>query len=78
AGLVGSGRTELLRALSGADRVTSGTVKVDGKLLTLSDPRAAIAAGIGLLPEERKREAIIPGRSVTINMALPSMSRFSK
>ncbi|RXT25187.1 ABC transporter [Rhizobium leguminosarum] len=78
AGLVGSGRTELLRALSGADRVTSGTVKVDGKLLTLSNPRAAIAAGIGLLPEERKREGIIPGRSVTINMALPSMSRFSK
>jgi len=78
AGLVGSGRTELLRALSGADKVTSGTVKVDGKLLTLSNPRAAIAAGIGLLPEERKREGIIPGRSVTINMALPSMSRFSK
>ncbi|MFA1625779.1 sugar ABC transporter ATP-binding protein [Rhizobium mongolense] len=78
AGLVGSGRTELLRALSGADKVTSGTVKVDGKLLTLSNPRAAIAAGIGLLPEERKREGIIPGRSVTINMALPSMNRFSK
>jgi ribose transport system ATP-binding protein len=78
AGLVGSGRTELLRALSGADKVTSGTVKVDGTLLTLSNPRAAIAAGIGLLPEERKRDGIIPGRSVTINMALPSMSRFSK
>lgn len=78
AGLVGSGRTELLRALSGADKVTSGTVKVDGKLLTLSNPRAAIAAGIGLLPEERKREGIIPGRSVTINVALPSMNRFSK
>ncbi|TDW25056.1 ribose transport system ATP-binding protein [Rhizobium azibense] len=78
AGLVGSGRTELLRALSGADKVTSGTIKVDGKLLTLSNPRAAIAAGIGLLPEERKREGIIPDRSVTINMALPSMNRFSK
>jgi len=78
AGLVGSGRTELLRALSGADKVASGTVKVDGKALTLSNPRAAIAAGIGLLPEERKREGIIPGRSVTINLALPSMSRFSK
>ena len=78
AGLVGSGRTELLRALSGADKVVSGTVKVDGRALTLSNPRAAIAAGIGLLPEERKREGIIPGRSVTINMALPSMSRFSK
>ncbi|AFL50460.1 ribose transport system ATP-binding protein [Sinorhizobium fredii] len=77
AGLVGSGRTELLRALSGADRVTSGTVTIDGTALTLSNPRAAIAAGIGLLPEERKREGIIPGRSVTSNMALPSMARFS-
>ncbi|MDK4731987.1 sugar ABC transporter ATP-binding protein [Rhizobium sp. CNPSo 3490] len=78
AGLVGSGRTELLRALSGADRVTSGTVTVDGTTLALSGPRAAIAAGIGLLPEERKREGIIPGRSVTSNMALPSMAHFSK
>jgi ribose transport system ATP-binding protein len=77
AGLVGSGRTEVLRALSGADRVTSGTVKVGGKLLALSNPRAAIAAGIGLLPEERKREGIIPGRSVAINMALPSLGRFA-
>jgi ribose transport system ATP-binding protein len=78
AGLVGSGRTELLRALSGADRLTSGTVKVDGKPLALSSPRAAISAGIGLLPEERKREGIIPGRSVTSNMALPSMRRFAR
>jgi ribose transport system ATP-binding protein len=78
AGLVGSGRTELLRALSGADKVTGGTVKIDGRPLTLSNPRAAIAAGIGLLPEERKREGIIPGRSVTSNMALPSLGRFSK
>ncbi|WP_137154358.1 sugar ABC transporter ATP-binding protein [Rhizobium sp. FKL33] len=78
AGLVGSGRTELLRAISGADRVTSGTVTVDGAPLALSNPRAAIAAGIGLLPEERKREGIIPGRSVTSNMALPSMARFSR
>jgi ribose transport system ATP-binding protein len=78
AGLVGSGRTELLRAISGADRITSGTVKVDGVPLKLTSPRAAIAAGIGLLPEERKREGIIPGRSVTSNMALPSMSRFAR
>jgi ribose transport system ATP-binding protein len=78
AGLVGSGRTELLRAISGADRVISGSVTVDGAPLALSNPRAAIAAGIGLLPEERKREGIIPGRSVTSNMALPSMARFSR
>jgi ribose transport system ATP-binding protein len=78
AGLVGSGRTELLRALSGADRVASGSVKVDGAGVGQRECRAAIAAGIGLLPEERKREGIIPGRSVTINMALPSMGRFSR
>ncbi|MDH6265858.1 ribose transport system ATP-binding protein [Rhizobium sp. SG_E_25_P2] len=77
AGLVGSGRTELLRALAGADRLTSGEIMVNGAPLKLDGPRSAIAAGIGLLPEERKREGIIPGRSVTMNMALPSLPAFS-
>ncbi|MGL3608490.1 sugar ABC transporter ATP-binding protein [Rhizobium sp. G187] len=77
AGLVGSGRTELLRLIAGADRATGGTIRIDGAAMTLSNPRAAIAAGIGLLPEERKREGIIPGRSVTNNVALPSMKRFA-
>lgn len=78
AGLVGSGRTELLRLLAGVDQIGKGTVRFDGKVLKLDNPRAAIAAGIGLLPEERKREGIIPIRPVAINMALPSLGRFSK
>jgi len=77
AGLVGSGRTELLRLLAGVDPIANGTVKFDGEVLDLANPRAAIAAGIGLLPEERKREGIIPIRPVSINMALPSLGKFS-
>ncbi|OBZ95606.1 ABC transporter [Pararhizobium polonicum] len=78
AGLVGSGRTELLRLLAGADRLTAGTIVIDGKTVSLRNPRDAISAGIGLVPEERKREGIIPVRSVTINMALASLESFSK
>lgn len=77
AGLVGSGRTELLRLLAGVDPIASGSVKFDGKVLKLSTPRSAIRAGIGLLPEERKREGIIPIRPVSTNMALPSLGKFS-
>ncbi|TGQ28810.1 sugar ABC transporter ATP-binding protein [Mesorhizobium sp. M00.F.Ca.ET.216.01.1.1] len=77
AGLVGSGRTELLRLLAGADRASAGTVEIGGKPIRLSTPRDAIAAGIGLVPEERKREGIVPLRSITSNMALASMGVFA-
>ncbi|WP_425350655.1 sugar ABC transporter ATP-binding protein [Mesorhizobium wenxiniae] len=77
AGLVGSGRTELLRLLAGADRASSGTVEIDGRAIKLSNPRDAIAAGIGLVPEERKREGIVPLRSISSNMALASMGVFA-
>ncbi|MFP5076430.1 sugar ABC transporter ATP-binding protein [Rhizobium sp. YIM 134829] len=78
AGLVGSGRTELLRLIAGVDRLSSGSIEIDGRPVTLATPRDAIAAGIGLVPEERKRDGIVPGRSVTMNMALASMPAFSK
>lgn len=78
AGLVGSGRTELLRLLAGVDRLSAGTIAVDGKTVDLVNPRAAISIGIGLVPEERKREGIVPGRSVTNNMALASLGSFAK
>lgn len=77
AGLVGSGRTELLRLLAGADPMISGTMEVDGKPVAPASPRAAIAAGIALLPEERKREGIVPLRSVKNNIALASMNTFA-
>lgn len=77
AGLVGAGRTELLRLIAGADRLSAGVVSIDGKPIDLKSPRAAIASGIGLVPEERKREGIIPLRSVQNNIALASMGRFA-
>jgi ribose transport system ATP-binding protein len=77
AGLIGAGRTELLRLIAGADRATSGSIVLNGSALTRRGTRAAIAAGIGLVPEERKRDGIIPQRSVASNVALPSMKRFA-
>ncbi len=77
AGLVGSGRSELLRLIAGADRRASGKLVIDGKSVDFKSPREAIAAGIGLCPEERKREGIIPLRSVTVNLGLPSLGRFA-
>jgi ribose transport system ATP-binding protein len=77
AGLVGSGRTELLRLIAGADPLSAGELTIDGQAVTLKSPRSAIANGIGLVPEERKREGIIPLRSVQNNIALASMGRFA-
>ncbi|MFD1982521.1 sugar ABC transporter ATP-binding protein [Mesorhizobium newzealandense] len=77
AGLVGSGRTELLRLLAGVDRASAGTIAIDGRATRFSSPRDAIAAGIGLVPEERKHEGIVPLRSITSNMALASMGVFA-
>ena len=77
AGLIGAGRTELLRLIAGADKPTSGFVELNGRRISTRTPRAAIAAGIGLVPEERKRDGIVPQRSVANNVALPSMTRFA-
>ena len=78
AGLVGAGRTELMRLIAGVDKPASGTVSVLEKILPAGDVRSAINAGVGLVPEERKRDGIIPLRSVSKNVALPSMKRFSR
>jgi ribose transport system ATP-binding protein len=77
-GLVGAGRTELLRLIAGVDRPDAGEIRLKGKPLSLGNPRIAIASGLGLLPEERKREGIIARRSVRSNIALPSMGRYSR
>ncbi|MFD2173149.1 sugar ABC transporter ATP-binding protein [Rhodobacter lacus] len=77
AGLVGSGRTELLRLIAGIDRAESGTVEINGTAVAAT-PLARIRAGLGLLPEERKREGIIRWRPVASNIGLSSMRRFSR
>lgn len=77
-GLVGAGRTELLRLIAGVDQPDAGQILLDGKPMPLGSPRKAIASGLGLLPEERKREGIVARRPVRANIALPSMRRFSR
>ncbi|MCH2200362.1 MAG: sugar ABC transporter ATP-binding protein [Fuerstiella sp.] len=77
-GLVGAGRTELLRLIFGADRPNSGTIEVDGQLLTIRSPRDAIRNGICLLTEDRKNEGLIQGRSVLENFSLASLPAFSR
>ncbi|EKD60047.1 MAG: hypothetical protein ACD_54C00969G0001, partial [uncultured bacterium] len=77
AGLVGSGRTELLRLLAGVDRADAGRVEVMGKLPG-NGPRARIKAGLGLVPEERKRDGIIRHRPVASNIGLPAMHKFTR
>ncbi|MER5451099.1 sugar ABC transporter ATP-binding protein [Streptomyces sp. NPDC002764] len=78
AGLVGSGRSEILETVYGARRPTAGQVRVDGRVLRPGSVRAAVRAGLGLAPEERKAQALLMLESVTRNVSVSSMSRFSR
>lgn len=77
AGLVGSGRSEILETLSGARRPTAGRILVDGQPLRPGSVTAAVRAGIGLAPEERKAQALLMLESVTRNVSISSLPRFS-
>jgi ribose transport system ATP-binding protein len=77
AGLVGAGRTELLKLIAGIDTKTAGSIVIEGHELDKFNVSVAIKAGIGLVPEDRKKEGIIKARSVAVNMALPSMKGFT-
>ena len=79
AGLVGAGRTELVRAIAGADRYDSGTVAVRGAQLPRGDVQAAIRAGVGHVPEDRKGQGLVLDASVNDNLGyatLASSARF--
>ncbi|MFB8244110.1 sugar ABC transporter ATP-binding protein [Streptomyces sp. NPDC055952] len=78
AGLVGSGRSEILETVYGARRPTTGQVLVDGRALKPGSVRAAVRAGLGLAPEERKAQALLMLESVTRNVSVSSLSRFSR
>ena len=69
-GLLGSGRSESVRAIFGADRVTGGKVRVRGKTVRVNKPHDAMKNGIGYLPEDRKRDGIIADLSVRENIIL--------
>jgi ribose transport system ATP-binding protein len=78
AGLVGSGRSELLETIYGAARASAGRVRVGGSPLAGGSTEAAVARGIGLAPEERKRQALLLDDSVFHNVSLPSLGRFAR
>ena len=75
AGMVGSGRTEVARALFGADPLSSGTITVKGKALQGNSPREAIAAGVALAPEDRKRQGLFIDQPIRSNLTLPILGR---
>ena len=78
AGLVGSGRSEILETIYGARRATAGSVRLGGKRLRPGDVGSAVAAGIGLAPEERKSQALLLDDSVYRNITVSSLGRFAR
>ena len=78
AGLVGSGRSEVARAIFGIDRYDAGKVIVRGKELRRASPTATMAAGIGYVPEDRRQQGLVMDMSVQQNVALASLARLRK
>ena len=77
AGLVGSGRTELARAIFGADRIAAGTMTLDGAAISPASPADAIELGIGLVPEDRKHQAIFAMLAIQQNFSVAALDRYS-
>ncbi|MDQ1570394.1 MAG: ribose transport system ATP-binding protein [Actinomycetota bacterium] len=75
AGLVGSGRTRLCRVLSGAERPTAGVLKLNGHDIRFSGPQAAVAAGVVLIPEDRKYQALSLQSPLTSNLVLMALAK---
>jgi ABC-type sugar transport system ATPase subunit len=78
AGLVGAGRTELCRAIFGADPVDSGRVFIEGREVKIRSPRDAVLCGLALVPEDRQRAGLAVGLPVAHNMLMASVERVSR
>ncbi len=77
-GLVGSGRTELAKVIFGADKILAGEIKYKDKKITLHNTHDAVKNGIGLVPEDRKSEALLPNMSVIENITISIIKKLSK
>jgi ribose transport system ATP-binding protein len=77
AGLIGAGRTELARALFGIDRLVAGALTLDGEAVAFATPRDAMARGIFLVPEDRKRCGLLLDESICENILLPNLPQCS-
>lgn len=78
AGLVGAKRTDVMRAIFGADSLTSGQIKINGKEVAIKTPKQALAYGLALIPENRKTQGFVKNFSNAQNMALASMDQFTQ
>ena len=77
-GLIGSKRTEFLHTLFGSDQFDSGELKFDGKVISFKSPTQAISNGIGFVTEDRHREGLMLGLSISNNLVMATLSRFHK
>jgi len=78
AGLVGAGRTELVRALYGADPKDTGEIYLNEQLINVESPKDSIDHGIGLLPEDRKQQGVVLGQSIKNNITLAKIDKITK
>jgi rhamnose transport system ATP-binding protein len=76
-GLVGAGRTEVAKAIFGMTGLDTGSVYLDGQLVSIKNPQDAIASGIAYVPEDRDKEGIILNMEITHNITLPILQEFS-
>lgn len=75
AGLVGAGRTEIARAVTGIDYIDGGTIYIEGKKVKINSPKDALRAGIAYLSEDRKQEGLVLGSSVKWNLSMANMKK---
>jgi ribose transport system ATP-binding protein len=78
AGLLGSGRSELMRAIFGVDHVDAGTIEIDGRMASIRSPGDALGGGIALVPEDRGRAGLVLGHSVGHNILMAAWRRFAR
>ena len=78
AGLMGSGRTEMSKAVFGIDKIDTGTIKVNGKPIKISNPQDAMNEGIALVPEDRRVQGLVLEHSLRENIMLPILNKVSK
>ncbi|MEO6531268.1 MAG: sugar ABC transporter ATP-binding protein [Specibacter sp.] len=78
AGLMGAGRTEIARAIVGADSISAGRIELNGKAVSISNPAVAASLGVGYLSEDRKHLGLLLERDVKDNIALSSLKMFSR
>lgn len=78
AGLVGAGRTELVRLIAGAERPSAGTIAIDGRVAVIRSPADAMEQGIGLIPEDRKDQGLNVEQSVLENFSLINLPNYSQ